>query len=143
MTEAERRQHYWGALLCAGIGLYLGHLVWSRQPGLRVPPGVGYLAAGAFLAAGANLLLQVRGLRKGQLVSALLLVVALVGIGGWIAFGPGSRRCEGSLGILSFLPSELICRTAFGAGAVLTVLIAVLILWSLMKDKKDPPQRAA
>lgn len=135
MTEAEQRGHYWAALLCAGIGLYLGYLVWSRQPGLRVPPGVGYLSAGAFLAAGAALVLQVRRARKGHLVSVFLLVAALAGIGGWIGFGPGGRQCKGSLGTLSFLPSELVCRTAFGAGAVLTGVIAVLILRSLLKDK--------
>jgi hypothetical protein len=142
MTEAGRRQRLWGALLCGGLGLFLGYVVWSRQPGLRVPPGVGYLAAGVFLAAGATLLLQVRGARRGQLVPAFLLVAALAGIGGWIGLGPGSHRCVGSLGFLSFLPGEFVCRGVFGAGALLTGLIAVRMLRPLVKNSRATRERA-
>jgi hypothetical protein len=143
MTEAERRQRLWAALLCVALGLFLSSVVWSRQPGLRVPPVVGYLTAGAFLAAGATLLLQVRGARRAQQLTAFLLVTALAGIGGWIGFGPGSRRCEGSLGLLSFVPGELVCRWVFGTGAVLTGLIAVFMLRPLFKGRADHPKRAA
>jgi hypothetical protein len=143
MTEAERRQRLWAALLCGGLGLFLSYVVWSRRPGLRVPPAVGYLAAGVFLAAGATLLLQVRGAQRAHQVTAFLLVAALAGIGGWIGFGPGSRRCEGSFGFLSFVPGELVCRGVFGAGAVLTALIAVLMLRALFKGRVDHQQRAA
>lgn len=143
MNEAERHQRLWAALLCVGLGVLLSYVVWSRQPGLRVPPAVGYLAAGVFLAAGATLLLQVRGAQRGQQVTAFLLVAALAGLGGWIGFGPGSRRCEGSLGFLAFVPGELVCRGVFGAGAVLTGLIAVLMLRPLFKSRADHPKRTA
>lgn len=143
MTEAARRQRLWAALLCGGVGLFLGQLVWSRQPGLRVPPAVGYLTAGVFLAAGATLLLQARGARRAQQVTAFLLVAALAGIGGWIGFGPGSRQCEGSLGFLSLVPGELVCRGVFGAGAVLTGLIAVFMLRALFKSRADHLQHSA
>ena len=142
-TETGRRQRRWAALLCVGIGLFLSWVVWSRQPGLQVPPAVGYLAAGVFLAAGATLLLQVRGSRRAQAVTAFLLATALAGIGGWIGFGPSSRRCEGSLGFLSFVPEELLCRGVFGAGAVLTGLIAALMLRPLFKRRADRPKGAA
>jgi hypothetical protein len=128
-----RRQRLGAGLLCSAIGVFLGYVVWSRQPGLQVPPAVGYLAAGAFLAAGATLLLQARGAQRAQLVMAFLMVLALGGIGGWIGFGPGSRRCVGSLGFLQFLPGELVCRGVFGAGAVLTAVIAILMLRPLFK----------
>ncbi len=143
MTEAERRQRLWAALLCVCIGLFLSYVVWSRQPGLQVPPAVGYLAAGVFLSAGVTLLLQVRGARRAQAVTAFLVVTALAGIGGWIGFGPGSRRCEGSLRFLSFVPGELLCRGVFGAGAVLTALIAALMLRPLFKGRAERPKRAA
>ena len=143
MTEAERRRRLWAALLCVGLGLFLTYVVWSQQPGLRVPPAVGYLAAGVFLAAGATLLLQVHGTVRAQLVPTFLLVAALAGIGGWIGLGLGSRRCEGSLGLLSFLPGELVCRVVFGTGAVLTGLIAVLMLRPLFKGKGQSSDRAA
>jgi hypothetical protein len=135
MTDTERRQRLGAGLLCSGLGLLLSYMVWSGQPGLQVPPAVGYLAAGTFLAAGATLLLQVRGAQRAQQVTAFLLVAALAGVGGWIGFGPGSRRCGGSLGFLAFVPGELVCRGVFGAGAVLTGLIAVLMLRPLFKGR--------
>jgi hypothetical protein len=141
MTEAERRQRLWAALLCGALGLFLIYVVWSRQPGLQVPPAVGYLAGGVFVAAGANLLLQARGYMRAAVVPAFLAVVALAGVGGWVGFGPGSRRCQGSLGGLPFVSGELVCRAVFGAGAVLTGLIAVLMLRSLVKSRPKPPQR--
>ena len=143
MNESERRQRRGAGILCSALGLGLSYLVWSRQPGLHVPPAVGYLAAGAFLAAGATLLLQARGAQRAQQVTAFLLVAALAGVGGWIGFGSGSRRCEGSLEFLSFVPGELVCRGVFGAGAVLTGLMAVLMLRPLFKGRADHPKRAA
>jgi hypothetical protein len=142
MTEAERRQRLWAALLCGSLGLFLIYVVWSRQPGLRVPPAVGYLAGGVFVAAGTTLLLQASGYMRAAVVPAFLTAVGLAGVGGWIGFGPGSRRCQGGLGDLPFVPGELVCRAVFGVGAVLTALIAVLMLRSLVKSKPKPPQRA-
>jgi hypothetical protein len=137
VNRDERRQRLWAALMCFVVGLFLGYVVWSRQPGLQVPPTVGYLAAGAFIAAAATLLLQARGARRAQLVTAFLLVAALAGVGGWIGFGPGSRRCQGTLGFVGFIPGELVCRLVFGAGAVLTGLIAVLMLPGLFKHEGE------
>jgi hypothetical protein len=71
-----------------------------------------------------------------------LLVAALAAVGGWIGFGSGRRRCGGSLEFLSSLPGELICRGVFGAGAVLTGLITVLMLRPLFKGRADRSKRA-
>jgi len=143
MNESERRQRCRAGVVCSALGLGLSYLVWARQPGLLVPPTVGYLAAGAFLAAGATLLLQVRGAQRAQQVTAFLLVAALAGVGGWIGFGPGSRRCGGSWGFLSSVPGELVCRWVFGTGAGLTALMAVLMLRPLFKAGADHSKRAA
>jgi hypothetical protein len=48
MNEPTPKQRLWAALPSGGIGLWLAYVVWSRQPGLLVPPVVGYLAAAAF-----------------------------------------------------------------------------------------------
>ena len=143
MTKAERHQRLWAAFVCGSLALFISYVVWSRQPGLRVPPAVGYLAAAVFLAAGATLLLQVRGAQRAQQVTSFLLVAALAGIGGWIGFGPGNRECEGSLEFLSSMQGESVCRGVFGAGAVLTGVIAVLILRPLFGNKADRANRAA
>jgi hypothetical protein len=133
MTEATPRQRLWAALLSGGVGLWLAYVVWSRQPGLLVPPVVGYLAAAAFGAAGLTLLLQARGYARAATAPALLVVVALAGIGAWVGFGPGSRRCEAGIGVVPFVPGEVVCRAVFGAGAVLTGLIAVLMIRATLR----------
>jgi hypothetical protein len=84
----ERHQRLWAALLCGGVGLTFGYMVWARRPGLLVPPGVGYLAAGSFLAAGLTLLLQAWGHARVALVPAFLVVAAMAGIGGWWGSAP-------------------------------------------------------
>lgn len=131
MTPPSERR--WAALLCIVIGLWLVYVVWSRQPGLKVPPAIAYLAAGSFVAAGMSLFLQGRAMNRAAAVSAILSVGAMAGIGGWIGFGPGSRRCGGSLGGLTFIPGEWTCRVVFGAGAILTAGIVLLMLRSLVK----------
>jgi hypothetical protein len=40
---------------------------------------------------------------------------------------------------LQFLPGELVCRIVFGTGAVLTGLIALLMLWPLLTGKPKEP----
>ena len=115
-------------------------MVWSRQPGLQVPPAVGYLAGGCFVAAGASLFLQGTGFVRAATLPAILAAAALAGIGGWVGFGAGSRRCGGSLGDLAFVPAEWTCRLVFGAGAILTVGIVLLMLRSLFRASPEEPR---
>jgi hypothetical protein len=138
MTETTSSQRLWAALLSGSVGLWLTYVVWSRQPGLMVPSAVGYLAAAAFGAAGLTLLLQARGYTRAATAPALLVVVALAGIGAWVGFGPGSRRCEAGIGVVPFVSGELVCRAVFGAGAVLTGLIAVLMVRGILKRAPEP-----
>lgn len=131
----ERRLVLLAALLCFAIGLYLWYSVWSRDPGWRVPPPIGYLCAGMFLAAGANLVLQLRGAVRAQVMTAFLIAAAMAGVAGWISLGTGPRQCTGSIGFLTFLPAESLCRGAFGVGALLMAAMAVFILRELLKAK--------
>ena len=135
LDEKERGSRKLAAVVCFAAGLYLWYSVWSRQPGWHVPPSIGYLCAGMFLAAGANMLLQLRGVIRGQLVTAFLIAAAMTGIAGWISLGPGPRECTGSFGFLSFLPAESLCRGVFGFGALVATLLAVAILRSLFKSE--------
>lgn len=140
MDTSERSARTWAGLFSLGLGLFLMYVVWSAAPGLRVPPVIGYLAASTFALAGATLLLQSRGRHRAALVATFLLVAALAGVGGWIGFGPGSRSCGGELGVLTFIPGETLCRVVFGGGAVLTAMIALVILRSLL-HKADEGDR--
>ena len=143
MTEATPSRRLWAALLSGSVGLWLAYVVWSRQPGLQVSPFVGYLAAAAFGSAGLPMLLQARGYARAAAIPTVLLLVVLSGIGAWIGFGPGSRRCEASLGVLPFVTGELACRGVFAAGAVLTGLIALLMLRPVPKRRREPRSPAA
>jgi hypothetical protein len=129
-------RHRLAALVCLGLSLWIAYLVWFRQ-GLRVPPAVGYLAAGSFAAAGISLFLQGAGFARAAAVPAMLAAAALAGVGGWIGFGPGSRRCGGSIGGIPFIPGEWVCRLVFGAGAILTGLIVLLMLRSLLRSDES------
>ena len=131
-------RHHLAALVCLCLSFWIAYVVWSRQPGLRVPPTVGYLAAGSFAAAGISLFLQGAGFTRAAGVPAILAAASLAGIGGWIGFGPGSRRCGGSIGGIPFIPGEWVCRLVFGAGAILTGLIVLLMLRSLFRSTESP-----
>ena len=94
-------------------------------------------------AAGATLLLQALGYRRAQAVPAFLMGAGMTGIAGWVAFGPGPRRCQASFGGFGFIPPERICRTAFGMGALLLGVIAWLMLRSLLRREPESPDGAA
>jgi hypothetical protein len=135
-TQIERRKRAWAGLFCTGIGLFLMTIMGWDKAGLRVPSSIGYLAAAAFVLAGAALLLQAGGRERIASVFSFLTVAALAVIGGWIGFGPGPRGCEASMGGLSFLPEELVCRIVFGTGSVLTALIGLILLWSIIRGAR-------
>lgn len=130
--EADRRQRLGAGFVCILIGGVLGYLIRIR-PDPGIPPAVGVLAALVFGLAGVALLLQAFGYTRAAILPIFLLVAAMTGIGGWIGFGSGQRQCRGSLSGLPFLPSELTCRAVFGGGALLTGVIALLILRSMFK----------
>jgi len=113
------------------------YVVRSGEPGVKVPAVVGYLAAATFVLAGATLLLQAAGYARAAVVPAFFLVASLAGVGGWIGFGPGARSCGGTVGGLSFLAGDALCRIVFGAGAVLTGIIALFMLRSLIRRERD------
>jgi len=136
--EADRRQRMRAAFVCVLIGGFLGYATWMK-PDPGIPPAVRVLAALVFGLAGAALLLQALGHTRTAVFPIFLLVAAMSGIGGWIGFGSGPRQCSGSLSGLPFVPSELVCRAVFGGGALLTGVIALLILWSMVKGGSNPP----
>ena len=128
--EADRRQRMGAGFVCVLLGGFLGYVTRMR-PDPGIPPAVGVLAALVFGLAGVALLLQALGYGRTAVLPIFLLVAAMTGIGGWIGFGSGPRQCRGGLGGLPFLPSELTCRAVFGGGALLTGVIALLILRSM------------
>jgi hypothetical protein len=138
-NDTERRKRAWAGLFSAGIGFLLMFAIEFNPEGLRVPPTIAFLAAASFVLAGAALLLQAGGRPRVAEVFSFLVIAALTGVGGWIGFGPGARRCEGSIGGFFFLPEELVCRIVFGTGAVLAGLIGLALLWSIIRGATSSP----
>jgi hypothetical protein len=127
---------------CLGLAVALAYVARAGRAGLRAPPGVVYLGAAAYAAAGATLLLQALGYLRAQAVSAFLMGAGMTGIAGWVAFGPGPRRCQASFGGFGFIPPERLCRTAFGMGALLLGVIAWLMLRALLRREPESPDGA-
>lgn len=130
-------------MLCLGLALALVYVARAGHAGLRAQPGVVYLGAATYAAAGVTLLLQALGHLRAQAVPAFLMGAGMTGIGGWVAFGPGPRRCQASFGGFGFIPPELLCRTAFGIGALLLGVIAWLMLRTLLRRQPESPNGAA
>jgi hypothetical protein len=130
-------------VLCLGLALTLVYVAKAGRAHLRAPPGVVYLGAATYGAAGATLLLQALGHLRAQAVSAFLIGAGMTGVAGWVAFGPGPRRCQASFGGLGFIPPELLCRTMFGIGALLLGVIAWLMLRTVLTRQPESPNGAA
>lgn len=56
--------------------------------------------------------------------------VPLLVPGAWVAFDPGVRECSVSAPFLSGIGSDLVCRDAFGIGAV---IVAALLVWVVLR----------
>lgn len=111
----------WGLLAC---GLAISALVHLHPQGLQAPAWIAHLAGGAFVLAGAIVLLRAAG--RGQVADGLvcLLLVVFAGIGAWIALGPGAEQCVVRRGGIAAPASPTSCRVALGAGLV--VVLAML-----------------
>jgi hypothetical protein len=110
--------------MLGGAGLMLAHASYVHDPGLNVPPAIGYLVAGVFGCAALAMLHRAAG-REAPVGLAALMLVGLAGIGGWIGLGPGERSCVAGTGShLLAVTGGATCRVAFGGGAVLTSLMA-------------------
>jgi hypothetical protein len=73
-------------------------------------------------------------------LAGLICIGALAVIGTWIGFGPGERSFSISIPFLGKGANELIGRSAFGAGALLTWLFffaAAISWWRKLVDRND------
>ena len=118
-------------LALLGMALYLFALGAIDPPGLNVPPSIAYLLAFVLLMAAAALASGMAGSLRLNHLFAMLVLLGFAGVGGWIALGEGARSCTTQLGVASSgsvgrsaAVSSSTCRVAFGAGAVLCLVMA-------------------
>jgi hypothetical protein len=137
-----RRHRLVGGALAVAVGAAVVLALLFLPRGVHAPAWVVYAAAGAFVLAGATLIAQ--GTGHGVLARWLpsLVIACLVAPAAWIAFGTGPRRCMVSAwGFGSRLlgrHSDLLCRVAFGVGAVVGLLILLLAVREALRPDPEP-----
>ena len=131
----ERRQRLLGALVSTAAGLLTAAMIYLRPEGLHVPAWVAYVACAAFVFAGLTIMAHEFALRRTHAWLAVACVASLLVPGAWVAFGPGVRECAVSAPFLSGIGSDLVCRGAFGLGAV---IVAALLVWIVLRALRQP-----
>jgi hypothetical protein len=123
---SRRASLAWSIALVALSGA-LCAIIYFQPQQLRAPAWVAYSASATFGIAGLLLLAGAVAAKRTQnwLGAALALALVLPGI--WVALGTGQRECIVSFPFLEFA-SELLCRGAFGVGALLGIAILAVYL---------------
>jgi hypothetical protein len=142
--DAPANNLWFGALfVVVGLAVIAG-MVFSPH-GLTVPMWVGLAAASTFVLAGLSVMAQSLGLARLGRSIAILVVVGLSVPGFWIMFGSGEMSCSRSVTFLgsesSSTAGDLECRIVFGAGAVLTLAVAVAFAVAGYRDWTRRPIR--
>lgn len=105
---------------------------------------IGAVAGAAFVLAGLTIILQTLAAKpttpEGELPPdaplwirlmnyffILAIIALLAGIASWVAFGAGERTFSGFASILPYAINDLVGRTVFGAAAIITWLILIVV----------------
>ena len=69
---------------------------------------------------------------------ALIIVLGLTSLFGWVAVGPGSRGFSSPLAILGPRVNEVSGRIMFGLGGLLGLLILVIMVRTMVRPTRSP-----
>ena len=128
METVSRKTRLVGGLAAIAAALVIAVMVATHPEELRAPAWVVYVAASAFGFAGLSL---VAGLFQAVRLQHWLVVavtLSMFSVSAWVAFGPGERACSMSIGMFGMVPADMVCRGAFGIGALLMALILFLTI---------------
>lgn len=144
---ATKREVLAIGLIAAGAGIFfmlvgLG-VVPVPKRSLHAPLWIVFCAGLTFFLGGGALLLHLAAggkpderdlprdapywMRVVQYLAMLTIFAAFAVIGSWIAFGPGERDISMSMPFYSGPANEIVGRTAFGIGAVITWLCTIAV----------------
>jgi hypothetical protein len=123
-------------IFCVALGLSVGAMIAFYPEGLRVPAWVAFVAVSAFVFAGFSLIASALHANQVQRWLIVSLVLSMFVPGAWIAFGPGERECSVSLPFLQGVAGEVMCRGAFGVGAVIIAAIFMLLIRHSVRPKR-------
>jgi hypothetical protein len=130
----DRRLRLIAALMSTVAGLLTAAMITLHPGGLNVPPWVAYAACATFVFAGLTTVAHEFALHRMHAWLVIASVVSLLVPGTWVAFGPGARECSVSGPFLSGMGSDLVCRVAFGLGAV---IVAALLVWIVRRTLRQ------
>lgn len=132
MAQRPEDMSLWARLLTGGFAAAMGLMIMAMAAGVipvdpssvHAPPWVIHVAGGMFTLVG--LWMVTAGNPVGRALDQVVGPVVLMGLLSilhWVAFGPGVRQCSGGFSI-PFLSAwrvtgDLGCRMAFGYGALL------------------------
>lgn len=126
----DRRKRLLGGFFSAMAGVLTAAMIYRYLEQLHAPAWVAYVACAAFVFAGLTIIAYEFALRRTHAWLAAACTAALLVPGGWVAFGPGVRECSVAVPFFSTVGSDLLCRGAFGLGAV---IVAALLVWVVLR----------
>ena len=136
----ERRQRLLVGLLSAMVGLLTGVMIYWHPEKLHAPAWVAYVACSAFVFAGLTIMAYEFALHRAHAWLVTACIAALLIPGGWVAFGPGERECSVTGPFFSTVGSDLVCRGAFGLGAVIVAALLVWVVWRALRPQSRNEQ---
>ena len=126
---SDRRQRLIGGFISIVAGLLTAAMIYVHPENLHAPAWVAYAACAAFVFAGLTIMAYELGLRRAHAWLVVACVAALLAPGAWVAFGSGARKCSVALPFFSGVGSDLLCRAAFGLGAI---IVAAILVWAVI-----------
>ena len=121
------------SLFLAAVGMAV--LIHTHPERLKAPEWVALVAVSLFGFAGICISAQALGLNRLARWLVCVLLGAMAIVPAWIALGPGPRQCTMvSLGARA-AASEVACRGAFGAGALVLALMFVVAVRGALRAR--------
>lgn len=138
---AQKRQPLWVGLSLVALGLAVMAGMALSPQGLNAPFWVAAVAVSAFIFAGISITAHTLGIGWLNTLANIAVVCALATPGFWILLDPGPKSCTGGFSLFASgvgggwfgRPGDLECRLAFGAGAILTALLATALIVSALR----------
>ena len=142
MSDISRRTAVVVALAFGLGAAMIARAAYVRDPALHVSPAIGYVVGITLAAAALAALARAWSHPRALNGLAALLLVGMTVVGAYLATPAGARGCRGSFGALPGVAPSFGCRSAFGAGALITALMAALALrqWWTRDDGGAPPR---
>jgi hypothetical protein len=143
---AARTDNTVSGLIAVATGIAVALFVNLPPERGDAPAWVGDACAAAFFFAGISIVANSRHwpalvTKLAGIGAAYMLVVPAV----WVVFGGDPGRCSvgAALGILSLGTSAggALCRSVFGFGGLLTLVVAVLFTWQAFRVPRPVPSR--